>query len=275
MKKITKFFSFMLAVALLVLLPDAGSLTASAAGTTYVVGYNTGSSQWRWQQDLTAFDITQPDSDLYYLKDHLRDGDTVIVDGGSSNDSLVLELPVRVGNLTVMNTSTAVAVSATSIDTFYAQLGAHVGVSGSIQNAYVYNDCHVTFNSPVQNLEIIAPGNYYNVITSTSTVAHAKAHNGTHTFYEVYNVAEGKFESETAVLRTDPMFYSATPAAGTSETNTNAAASGASGNAASNSAGGTVSDEYDDVPKTGAFDPTLLLLSAAAVCFAGSRKLHD
>lgn len=262
MKKFAKLFSLLMVVAVFVLLPDFSALTASADGTTYVVGYNTDSGQWRWQNvGLTYFSMSQPDSDLYYLKDHLKDGDTVIVDGtGSAGSSLVLDLPVNMGIVTVMNCSTPVAVSASSIATFNAQLGSHVGVSGKIQNAYVYNDCFVTFNSHVENLEIIAPANVYNVIFSKSTVAHAKAHYDGTVYYEIYSVAENRFESETAVLRTDPMFYSTTPtAAAAANTASNAAASG----------------EYDDVPKTGEYNPALLLVGMSLLCLAGSRKLKN
>lgn len=262
MKKFTKFISLLAAVALMVSLSGINTLTVSAAEpTTYCIGYDPDDG-WRWQLG-NQFDSSEPSSDLYYLNEHIKDGDVIVIysDGSEGAD---IRVNVRLSNVTVVGGNQIALVTANGIDAFYGINNCVAAINADVKNAYVYDEAFVTFNNNVERLEIIAEADAYNTITaSAGTVGYAKAHYDGNVFYEVYNVAAGKFVSESSIVRTDAQFYSTTPSASASTGQTS------SGQQTSSSG------EYDDVPKTGESNMIFLLLGLSAVCFIGSRKLRS
>lgn len=264
MKRITKLFSLLLAAALLVLVPEHNTLTAAAAGTTYVIGYNTehGGGSWMWQLNRTSFDINEPDEPLDRLSDHIKDGDLLVIDASDAQDSLAVNVPVRLSNVTVTKaTAHAVGITAKGIDEFYAIQKSSVGVHAPVKNAYIYDTNFVTFNDHVDNLEIISSGNYHKVINTSSTVGHVKSYTTAgHVYYEIWDVASGRFEDKNELL-TPSEYYSTTPSARTT--------------AAGAASAGTDLGEYDDVPKTGQESlPAVLLLGVSLLCLVSSRRLR-
>lgn len=261
MEKLTKIVALLAAVAMFVMIPGVGTLTASAEGAkTYSIGFVEGQG-WRFQE-TADFDPSEYHRELYYLYEGIKDGDIVVVQGVGATEGLGLDFKVRLSNLTILNASAIVLAGATAIDEVYVAMGSTVAVNADVTNAYVYDNCYVTFNKNVKNLEIIAPVDVYNSLgSSEGTIDHVKCYYDGEVFYEVYNVAAGKFRSEQTELKTDAKYYSATPGA------VSAAASSASQAAAG-------AGEYDDVPKTGESYTVFFLLGAAVLCLAGSRRLR-
>ena len=101
----------MVAVCMLLFVP--GSMTAKADDiiTTYTVQYDEGLGQWRMQPQY-PWNYSTTSRELYYLKD-MEDGDKLVVLG--SAHPLELKLNVKLSNVTLSNTNTAV-IYAKSID---------------------------------------------------------------------------------------------------------------------------------------------------------------
>ena len=261
MKKMTKLVSMLLVVALLVIAPGLGTMTAKAATPlTYSIGYDTNLSEWRWQI-LPTFDTKAGSEPISKLDSYVKDGDIVVVYNEGTTNGLTFNLSAKLSNLTVIGSAAPIVCGAATIDEFFALQGCTTAVNGTIKNAHVYDNCIVTFNNNVDFLEIISKPGIYNLITAAGTVAHAKSTYDVNLHYEVYNVAAGKFVSEYTVLKTDPQYYSTTPT-GTAAATTPAAPST------------TPSGEYDDVPKTGEAAYIYMLCGLSLICFLGSRKLR-
>lgn len=264
MKKMTKLVAMFLVAALLVIMPDLGTLTAKAATPlTYSIGFDASLNEWRWQINPT-FDASLGSEPISRLDDYVKDGDIIVVYNNGA-ESLTFNVSARLSNLTIMgSTSSVILPGAAYIDEFYATYGCVTAVNADIKNAYVYDNCIVTFNKNVEYLEINSKPAVYNAITSsTGTIGHAKSHYDGTVHYEVYNVAAGKFVSEYTVLQTDPQYYSTTP------TGSPAAAAPATPSTTTSASSG----EYDEVPKTGEAAYIYMLLGLSMLCFLGSRKL--
>ena len=264
MKKMTKLVSMLLIAALLVIAPGLGTMTAKAAAPlTYSLGYDTDMNEWRWQINPTC-DVTLENEPISKLDSYVKDGDIIVVYNEGAPTGVTFNVSTRLSNLTIIGTGAGVSLPyAGGIDEFFALKGCMTAVNADIKNAHVYDNCIVTFNKNVEDLEIISQPTVYNAITSsTGTIGHAKSHYDGTVHYEVYNVAAGKFVSEYTVLQTDPQYYSTTP------TGTPTAAPAAPSTSTSSSG------EYDDVPKTGEAAYIYMLCGLSLICFLGSRKLR-
>lgn len=253
----------LLAVALLIM-PGVGTLTVSAnTPYTYSLGYNTTLGEWRWQINPT-YDPKLGDEPISKLDDYVKDGDIIVVYNEGVPEGVTFNVSARLSNLTIIGTGNGVNLpGAAYVDDFFALKGCVTAVNADIKNAHVYDNCIVTFNKNVEDLEIISAPTVYNAVTtSTGTIGHAKSHYEGNVHYEVYNVAPGKFVSEYTVLKTDPQYYSATPT-GTAATTPAAPSTTTSS-----------SGEYDDVPKTGEAAYIYMLCGLSLICFLGSRKLR-
>ncbi len=259
MKKLTKIVSLLLAVALCVLLPNTTALTASADGpVTYYVKYMADKDEWRFQVGSTWSDSAQH-RELHYLRQDIKDGDLLVVDGNNPGD--ILDIPVRLSNLTVFFNSTAI-VTAKSIDNCYVLSGAVCAVNGNVTNAYAYEYATCTFNNNVGTLSVLNEAGkndatLHGNVSAGGTVDHLIGHDGNKLHYELYNFAAGKLVIDKGDVKTDAAHYSTTP----SSTQSTPAAPSQEASSA---------DEYDDVPKTGDSSLVLWLLGISAICFAGS-----
>ena len=260
----TKLVSMLLIAALLMITPGLGTITAQAdTSLTYSIGFDANLNEWRWQINPT-FDASLGSEAISRLDDYVKDGDVIVVYNNGA-ESLTFNVSARLSNLTIMgSTSSVILPGAAYIDDFYATYGCVTAVNADIKNAHVYDNCIVTFNKNVEFLEIISQPAVYNAITSSAgTIGHAISYYEDYVYYEVYNVAAGKFVSEYTVLQTDPQYYSTTP------TGSPAAAAQATPSTTTT----TSSDEYDEVPKTGEISYIYMLLGLSMICFIGSRKL--
>lgn len=257
----------------LAFLPNANALTASAEGpVTYYIRNETdenGEDDW-WYQEGSSWNDQAGGSALYYMYQNLKNGDKVVVDGGSDTSSL--EFDVHLSNLTIRNTSGTIAIVSVSggIDECYFLNDSLGAVTGNVTNAHVHGGSTANFNSNVTNLY-----SYSNdpdvkpTIGVNGTVARFVAEDPYNTEPPCgTNFAANSFYLENGKLTTPDDKYtkgvSGAPAAPATQPGTNPAASGSS----------AASGEYDAVPKTGEASPMAWLSSAAVLCLGLSLILR-
>lgn len=278
MRQIKKIVSMAAAAALLCLaFLGSGSLVVHAEEpVTYCVKYVAENNEWRFQVGSAWVDGGYH-RELYYLKQDIKDGDLLVVEGNA--DTLHLELDVRLSNLT-FNHGNGV-VTAKGIDACYVLRDSQAAVNGDITNAYVYDNAVCTFNNNVDYLEVTGSYGVSANLSVGGTVAHVKGILDERVFYDIYNVSAGKLYVENGALKTDAQYYSTTPqentavaAAGTPETVEEPAAPAAETAAIGVPAASVSEDEYDDVPKTGESNLIFWLLGIASVSLVGSFCLR-
>lgn len=198
----------------------------------------------------------------YYLNRDFKNGDILIIQG-QCDQQLSLNLGNRrISNLTIAPETNMVPVIAGSIDVCYVTTASVASITGSVTNAYVYEDAKVTFCSDVAYLELVGFGR----VGCQGTVGHVKARN-----LEVYNVAKGMLNVDRGYLNTDAQFYSTTPPALAF-----AAAPAPIPVPVPAPAPAPVlqNNPYDQVPQTGETLPIPLLLTGIAfLCLAGRAAL--
>lgn len=261
MKK-RKTIASLFAIAAVLLLAFQSPLTALAAGNTYVFHYDNDEEEWAYQKD--SWDDKAIPKRMYQLSEDLRDGDSIVVEG--VGDDLRLT-NVHLANVTVTRGSLAYVYTG-GVDECYINAGATASIAGVVNNAYVYDDGAVTFNSNVNNLQVIAtngtPIGYVSVAGDVS-VAHVVGRDSEGIYYEIFNVDPGRLEIKDGKVETHVNFFDwegparTTPIASASTTTKTSASK---------------SSEYDDVPKTGESTTVYWLLGIAVVCLAGRFALR-
>lgn len=273
MKKRKQLLSLLLAVAFMVALPlmPISSRKASAAEpVTYIINYIDSTEQWRYQVG-NEWNKDAEHRELYYMQQDMKDGDYLVVSG---NHDLNLTVSVRLGNLTVMNSGMSV-IHANGYDACYILSGSTAAINGDVTLAAVYGDnTRCTFNNNVKTLEITNNNDNKDaspVVTCGGTVGHLILHDP-YTDYNFYNIAAGKLVAEKANITTDKAYYSTTaPAAADAPAATTPPAETATPPAATATPPAATptpapAGEYDDVPKTGDTDISLVLAGLSAVC---------
>lgn len=275
MKRLKKFVALFTLAAVCLTVPGMGKITAKAAEpTTYVLNYSTDNSEWRFKQASSWSEQVQ-ERELYYMLQDIKDGDYIVIDNSEDCNPLNLNVPVRLGNLTVKSSVQTPVVYAKGYDSVYVLDGTTAAVNGDVSHAYVYGSARANFNNNVDTLEMIgmdndSSNNLHAYIGCLGTVKHliAKDNRDQLVFYEAYNFASGKLVIEDGSLKTEDQYYSKTaPAAESTPAATQPAAPAAQPAASSSSA-------YDDVPKTGESSMVIWLLGAAVVCLAGGYTLR-
>lgn len=263
MKQIKKILSVFAAFVLC--LAPLSTMTVHAAGdpVTYYVKYVESSDQWRFQTG--SWEDNGSSRELYYMHEQIKDGDIVVIDGGSATQkNITLDVNASLSNLTVVY-SDAALVTAKSVDNFYGINDSISVVNAPVKNAWVYDYATAQINGNVDKLEVISEKEdvlHANVGVS-GTVAHVKAFSKNYTHFEFYNFAKGSLAITDGDIKTAEASYSKTPVAATPTPAAPAAP-----------APSVSSGEYDDVPKTGDFRLNPLWLAAlSAVCFAASCLL--
>lgn len=272
MKRMKKIVSLLTAAVFCLLSLASLSLTANAEEpVTYYVRYI--DDEWRFQTG-SVWDEQGFHRELYYLKQDIKDGDLLVIDGTGAR--LILDLNVRLSNLTSCHANEAI-VTAKGIDNCYILENSVFAVNGDVTNAYVYDNARCTFNNNVTNLEIIGKENLLKATVSVmGTVNHLKGQDGVNLHYELYDFASGKLVVENGSIKTDAAYYSTTPQSTTAAAPSTAApaSSAPAAQAPSAAANTAASSEYDDVPKTGEANICIWLLGIAAVCLLGRYELN-
>lgn len=208
MKKLKTFVSLLAAAALLFLMPGAGKLQVSAdEPVIYSLKYVEDKDEWRFH--VGAWDDNNSGHrELYYLKQSIKDGDIIVVEGGEHN--LELELSVSLSNITFNHSHLAV-ITAKSVDNVYVLRDSTAAVNGDVTNAYVYDNAIANFNNNVANLYITKERSGEQTIAVVGTVAHVWTGDAEKTYNEFYNFQANSFRQEEGILKTDPSKYSILP----------------------------------------------------------------
>lgn len=273
MKRLKKLASLLTAVVLCTLLPGATKLTASAdTPVTFYIKHVDDTSGWKFQTG--GWSNEEYNRDLYYMFEEMKDGDIVVIDNNGSSEFLNLTFTKQLSNLTIVKDSHAV-IAAPGITEFFALAGSSSAITGDIGHAYLYDDAGVTFHSNVNTLDIIdTRAQLTGTVTVAGTVGHAtcKTESG-YVYFELYNVAANKMVVEYGSLKTDPAYYSTTPATTEQPAGNTAADNTAASTPSQTQQTTAASDEYDDVPKTGESNAIFWLLGTAFLCLAGRHAL--
>lgn len=276
MKKMKTLVSLLMAAALLFLMPGAGTLQVSADGpTVYSLKYVEANEEWRFH--IGSWDDSNPGHrELYYLKESIKDGDVIVVEGG--DHSLTLDLSVSLSNITFNHSHLAV-ITAKSVDNVYVLRDSTAAVNGDVTNAYVYDNAVVNFNNNVTNLYITKERSGEQTIAVLGTVAYVKTGDAEKVYNEFYNFEANSFRQDKGILKTDPSKYSTIPTAVAPVVPVTPAVPTVPADPALVPVApvapiapmAPAAGEYDDVPKTGEplALPALLFLSAG-LCFGGA-----
>ncbi len=251
-----KLFSLFAAALFAVMSLNLSTLTVSAEEpVTYYVKYNPEIEDW-WYQIGSTWDNYLNGMNMYFMREALKDGDHVIVEGTSGEQELHLD--ANLGSLTVMaNADCSVFVN--SIQDCYILSGGYANIHSNVTNGYLYDFSICNFHMDCTNLDISytdLPTIAVAVVGKCDSFKVHSADNST-VKYQLYNFASNLFFKD-CVIQNDPSEYSTTPTASS---------------APATPAAPSASDEYDDVPKTGESNAYLLAFGIAALCFAGSFAL--
>lgn len=273
MKKLKTLVSLLAAAALLFMIPGVNAMQASAEEpVTYFLKYVEEKGEWRFH--IGAWDDNNAGHrELYYLKEAIKDGDLIVIEGG--DHGLTLELPVNLNNIT-FNHSYSATITAKSVENVYVLRDSVAAVNGDVVNAHVYDNAVVNFNNNVTNLYITKERSGEQSIAVIGTVGYVQTGDAEKVYNQFYNFQANSFRQEKGILKTDASLYSTTPVATqpaapvTPETPAAPVTPSAPDTPAASTAG-----EYDDVPKTGdSFALPYMLFAAAAFCFGGVYLLR-
>lgn len=264
MKQLKKSITF-LAIALFCMVPFfATSMKAQAAEpVTYYLKYVDNEDEWRYQTG--TWQDGNSHRELYYMKQDIKDGDLIVVDG---YEPLELNVDVRINNLTVVHGS-HIVVAAKSFDNVFVINGSTAAVTGDVTYAEVYDASVCNFNSNVGTLKVLSEkeNELAASVAVVGTTNYLYAGGKDYKHFEFYNFAANTLRVEKGDLKTDKANYSETGTTAPSTTTP-------STSTGSGTTSGAASGEYDDVPKTGdiRFNP-LWLVCIAGVCLAGAYRL--
>lgn len=258
MKKMKKIAAALVAVALLVLLPESNASTVHAdEPVTYALKYVSDELGWRYQPYTSTFDDSKGSGQIQTLLYEIKDGDLVVVynDIGTSTP---LDLgDVHLSNLTYVNNAQWSMVYAGSVEDCYVLGGSTGTVNCDVKNAFVYDTVVFNFNGNVEELTIYSDDKVLSNVGCEGTVGHLYiSSTNPRLVFNYYDFAAGALLFDKGVFTPRGSFKSYEEHIASIAENTTAS-----------------SDEYDDVPKTGQSNLYLWLLFASVVCFAGSRAL--
>jgi len=209
MKRLKTIVSLLAAAALLLLAPGAQQLHVSAAEpVTYSLKYVEDKEEWRFHVGPWD-DNNAGHRELYYLKESIKDGDILVIEGGAHN--LDLEVPVNLSNIT-FNHSRLAVITAKSVENVYVLRDSVAVVNGDVTNAHVYDNAVANFNNNVKNLYITKERSGEQTIAVAGTVDYVKTGDAEKVYNEFYNFQANSFRQEEGILKTDASKYSTIPA---------------------------------------------------------------
>lgn len=208
MKRLKTIVSLLAAAALLLLAPNTQQLQVSAAEpVTYSLKYVEANNEWRYH--VGSWDDNNPGHrELYYLKESIKDGDNIVIEGG--DQGLTLELPVNLGSITFNHSHLAV-ITAKSVENVYVLRDSVAAINGDVKNAHVYDNAVVNFNDNVTNLYITKEICGQQTIVVVGTVDYVKTGDAEMVYNEMYNFQANSFRQEEGLLKTDASKYSTIP----------------------------------------------------------------
>lgn len=264
MKKMKRIAAILVAVTVLVLLPETNASTVHAdEPVTYSVNYISDELGWRYLKNSNDFS-SSTGSNIYYLTQEIKDGDLVVVYNNIGTTTPLNLGNVHLSNLTFANKQWSM-VYAGSVQDCYVLKGTTGTVNCDVKNAYVYDYDPVvfSFNGNVEELTINSLDSVQSNVGCGGTVGHLYVYSTTldRVFFDYYDFVAGALLFDGGVFKPQGSFTTPEQHAA------NIATLSANKNTA------TSSDEYDDVPKTGQSNLYLWLLFASVICFAGSRAL--
>ena len=281
MKKLKKIVTLLTLAAVCLTAPAFGKITAKAAEpNTYVLNFSPSKGEWRFKPASSWSEEVQ-DRELYYMMQEIKDGDYIVVQNDVDCNPLNLNVPVRLGNLTIKNSVKTPVITAKGYDNVYVLDGTTAAINGDVSHAYVYGDAKANFNSNVDTLEMIGltddkSNNLHATINGVGTVNHliAKDNRDQSVFYEAYSFAAGKLAIEDGSLKTEAKYYSTTAPAAAAEVAPAATEQPTQTTAPAQATQNSTSSEYDNVPKTDENSAMFWLLGAAVVCMAGGYTIR-
>ena len=208
MKRLKTLVSLLAAAAMLLLMPNTDLPQVSAAEpVTYSLKYVEANNEWRYQVGPWD-DNNSGHRELYYLKESIKDGDVIVVEGG--DQGLTLELPVNLSSITFNHSHLAV-ITAKSVENVYVLRDSVAAINGDVKNAHVYDNAVVNFNNNVTNLYITKEICGQQTIAVVGTVDYVKTSDAEKIYNEMYNFQANSFRQEEGILKTDASKYSMVP----------------------------------------------------------------
>lgn len=209
MKRLKTIVSLLAAAAMLFLSSGSEQLRVSAAEpVTYSLKYVEDKEEWRYH--VGAWDDNNAGHrELYYLKQSIKDGDILVIEGGEHN--LNLEVPVSLNNITFNHSHLAV-ITAKSVENVYVLRDSVGVVNGDVTNAHVYDNAVANFNNNVTNLYITKERSGEQTIAVVGTVDYVRTGDAEKVYNEFYNFQANSFRQEEGILKTDASKYSTVPA---------------------------------------------------------------
>ena len=250
MKLLKRLFLTALAIAALAFVPQANTLTAKAATTTFTVKYVPENAEWR-VQPLSSWDAAKGHGDLGYLYTNVKDGDIIVVVGDSSSPALKLSVGAKISNLTVYGVTNGVTYETGSeVTDVYVLKGSIATLDGYCKNVHVYDDSSCNVFKDADLVQACKESAMTMNISAVGTVGHYQTVDNGKVLKDYYNFAANTLRVEKGELKTNAANYSTTATATATGTTTNNGAS--------------VS------PKTGENSYAMLLFAGAIFCFAGA-----
>jgi len=261
MKLLKRLFLTALAIAALAFVPQANTLTAKAAATTFTVKYVPENSEWR-VQPLSSWDATKGHGDLGYLYTNVKDGDVIVVVGDSSSPALKLSIGAKISNVTIYGVTNGVTYETGSeVTDVYVLKGSIATLDGYCKNVHVYDDSSCNVFKDADLVQACKESTMTMNISAVGKVGHYQTVDNGTVLKDYYNVATNTLRVEKGELKTDAANYSLTATA-TGTTTPSKTSTGTATGTTNN--GATVS------PKTGESSYAILLFAGAIFCFAGA-----
>lgn len=260
MKLLKRIFATALAVALIAFVPSAQKATVRAEGpVTYTVKYVSALSEWRVQK-LAVWDDGRENGAISFLYNNVKDGDSVVVIGGSGSPNFTddLKIDAKLANLTLYEVTGGIIVYANkTITDIYVLKGSEASLHGSYDNVYVYDNSSANINNNVKYVQVSKESSMTMNVTAVGTVDRCQIDDRGNVIKTMYNVKANSLRIVNGVDKTDASAYSTTPGAAPSTPSTPS-------NTGTTNNGGAVS------PKTGEDNYAILLFAGMILCFAGA-----
>lgn len=187
----------------------AAEMQTMQVPVTYYVKFVGGNiNGWRFQSGNSTWDDKGSHRELYYLKQSIKDGDVLIVNGSDHN--LELNLSVSLNNITFIGSGVSV-ITVNSAENVYALKNCTGVVNGNVTNAYVYDNAVANFNNSVTNLYIMEAESNDQTIAVVGTVDYLENNINGRTTRQLYSFRKGTFHMEKGTLKTDEYNYRSYP----------------------------------------------------------------
>lgn len=184
----------------------AQEIRAARTPVTYYVKYVGG--DWLCQTGGNGWQENALHRELYYLKQSIKDGDLLVVDG--AGQGLNLTLPVSLNNVTFIGSGSGI-ITANSIENVYVLKDCTGIVNGNVTNAYVFDNALANFNDSVTNLYVIKASTNEQTIAVAGTVDYLETSMNGSITRQLYYFRRNSFRMDKGTLKTSEFNYSNSP----------------------------------------------------------------